>query len=126
MKAIDRPLRILTILFHLSNSNHPGLNLVSHPLIESNYNSWSRAITMALIAKNKLSFVDGTFSEISPDDELNSSWYRCNSMVMSWLLHVVSKEIVDSIMYINIIVDAWNDFHDRFHQSNGPRVFQIK
>ena len=42
--------------FHLSNSDHPGLNLVSHPLIGSNYNSWSRAITMALIAKKQIKF----------------------------------------------------------------------
>ena len=76
--------------------------------------------------KNKLSFIDGTFSEISPDNELYAFWYRCNSMVMSWLLHAVSKEIADSIMYINNVVDVWNDLHDRFYQSNGPRVFQIK
>ncbi|KAL5558717.1 hypothetical protein UlMin_034928 [Ulmus minor] len=81
---------------------------------------------MALIAKNKLSFVDGTFSEITPDDELYAFWYRCNSMVMSWLLHAVSNEIVDSIMYINNAVDAWHDFHDRFYQRNEPRAFQIK
>ena len=29
-------------------------------------------------------------------------------------------------MYINNDVDVWNDLHDRFYQSNGPRVFQIK
>ncbi|KAL5562234.1 hypothetical protein UlMin_031981 [Ulmus minor] len=98
--------------FHLSNNDHPGLNLVSHPLIGGNYNSWSRVITMALIAKNKLSFVDGTFFEISLDDVLYAFWYRCNSMVMSWLLHVLSNEIVDSIMYINNAVDVWNDLHD--------------
>ncbi|KAL5565598.1 hypothetical protein UlMin_028762 [Ulmus minor] len=98
--------------FHMSNSHHPGLNLVLHPLIGGNYNSWSRAITMALTTKNKLSFVDGTFSEISPDDELYAFWYGCNSMVMSWFLHAVSKEIADSIMYINNAVDVWNDLHD--------------
>ena len=29
-------------------------------------------------------------------------------------------------MYINNVVDAWNDLHDQFPQSNRPRVFQIK
>ncbi|KAL5546485.1 hypothetical protein UlMin_006172 [Ulmus minor] len=98
--------------FHLSNNDHPRLNLVLYPLVGSNYNSWSCAITMALIVKNKLSFVDGTFSDLSPDDKLYAFWYRCNSIVMSWLLHAVSKEITDSIMYINNVVDAWNDLHD--------------
>ncbi|KAL5570085.1 hypothetical protein UlMin_026660 [Ulmus minor] len=87
--------------FYLSNSDHPGLGLVSQPLIGNNYNSWSRSMTMALIAKNKLCFVDGTISKLSPDDDYYNSWSHCNSMVMSWILHAVSREIADSIMYID-------------------------
>ena len=83
-------------------------------------------MTMALIAKNKLCFVDGTISKLSLDDDYYNSWSRCNSMVMSWILHAVSREIADSIMYIDNAESMWNDLHDRFHQSNGPRVFQIK
>ena len=81
---------------------------------------------MALIVKNKLFFVDGTLSKLFLDDELYNSWCHCKIMVMSWILHVVSKEIADSIMYINNVVNAWNDLHDRFHQNNGPIVFQTK
>ncbi|KAK0596576.1 hypothetical protein LWI29_016954 [Acer saccharum] len=69
---------------------------------------------------------DGTISRPSVNDSLYVLWSRCNSMVMSWILHAVSKEIADSIMYIDNGVDVWNDLHDRFHQSNGPRIFQIK
>ncbi|KAL5557346.1 hypothetical protein UlMin_039582 [Ulmus minor] len=29
-------------------------------------------------------------------------------------------------MYIDNAENMWNDLHDRFHQINGPRVFQIK
>ncbi|KAL5542360.1 hypothetical protein UlMin_010070 [Ulmus minor] len=45
---------------------------------------------------------------------------------MSWILNVVSKDIVDSVMYIDSVVDMWNDLHDRFSQGNGPRIFQLK
>ena len=114
------------IPFYLSNSDHPGLNLVSTQLVGNNYNTWSRAMTMALVAKNKFCFVDGTISRPSVNDSLYVLCSRCNDMVMSWILHVVSKEIADSIMYIDNGVDVWNDLHDRFHQSNGPRIFQIK
>lgn len=38
----------------------------------------------------------------------------------------LSKEIAESIMYINNGVEMWNGPHDRFHQSNGHRIFQIK
>ncbi|KAL5560411.1 hypothetical protein UlMin_036622 [Ulmus minor] len=112
--------------YYLSNGDHPGLALVSQPLIGNNYNSWSRTMTISLIAKNKLSFVDGSLSRPTVDDECYNSWFHCNSMVMSWLLHAISREIADSVMYIDNTEAMWTNLHDRFHQNNGPRVFQIK
>ena len=50
----------------------------------------------------------------------------CNSMVMSWILHSVSKDIAESIMYLDNRIEMWNDLYDRFHQGNSPRVFRIK
>ncbi|KAL5543326.1 hypothetical protein UlMin_007110 [Ulmus minor] len=45
---------------------------------------------------------------------------------MSWILNAISKDIADSIMYVNNACDMWTDLHERFHQSNGPRIFQLK
>ncbi|KAL5553907.1 hypothetical protein UlMin_041308 [Ulmus minor] len=112
--------------FYLSNADHPGLSLVSTPLLGPNYNSWHRAMSMALIAKNKIGFVDRSISRPEDDDSLLSFWFRCNNMVMSWILNAVSKDIADSIMYVNNACDMWTDLHERFHQSNGPRIFQLK
>ncbi|XP_075521513.1 uncharacterized protein LOC142554727 [Primulina tabacum] len=112
--------------FYLQNGDHPGLVLVSHPLSGNNYNTWSRAMTMALTAKNKLSFVDGTSVRPSNEDLLYGAWIRCNSMVFSWILNSVSREIADSLMYIDTAHEIWIDLRDRFHQSNAPRIFQIK
>ena len=47
-------------------------------------------------------------------------------MVTSWILNSVSKEIVDSLLYIETVSEIWQDLRDRFHQSNEPRIFQIK
>ena len=44
----------------LHNSDHPGMTLVFAPLIGSNYLSWSQFVKIALGAKTKLSFIDGT------------------------------------------------------------------
>lgn len=35
--------------------------LVNQPLTEANYNQWKRSMTIALSAKLKLGFVDGTY-----------------------------------------------------------------
>ena len=97
--------------FYLSNSNHPGLSLVSTQLIGYNYNSWNRAMCIALIAKNKIGFVNGYIARPKDDDHLLSLWFRCINMVMSWIFNIVSKDIANSIMYINNACNMWNDVH---------------
>ncbi|KAL5568374.1 hypothetical protein UlMin_024949 [Ulmus minor] len=82
-------------------------------------------MNMALVAKNKICFVDGSIVQPSIDDSYYALWSRYNSMVMSWILHSVSKDIAESIMHLNNALDIWNDLHDRFHQGNSHRVFQI-
>ncbi|KAL5582411.1 hypothetical protein UlMin_014853 [Ulmus minor] len=81
---------------------------------------------MALNAKNKLTFVDGSLSWPTATDLLAGPWSRCNSMVISWILNSVSKEIADSLLYHDSAVEVWRDLYERFHQNNGPRIFQLK
>ncbi|XP_075486345.1 uncharacterized protein LOC142525948 [Primulina tabacum] len=81
---------------------------------------------MALTAKNKLGFVDNSIQRPHSDDLLYDAWLRCNSTVISWILNSVAKEIPDSLMYIPTAYEIWIDLRDRFHQSNAPRIFQIK
>ena len=65
--------------------DHPGLVLISKPLNGDNYSAWRRAMTLALNAKNKLGFVNGTIKahseETHPDDY--ATWSRCNDMMHS-------------------------------------------
>ena len=75
---------------------------------------------MALTAKNKLSFVDGSITRPIEENLLFGAWNHNSSMVISWILNSVTREIADSLLYIETAVDIWNDLHDRFHQSNGP------
>ncbi|XP_075486382.1 uncharacterized protein LOC142525993 [Primulina tabacum] len=83
-------------------------------------------MSMALTAKNKLSFVDNSIQRPPLDDLLYGAWLRYNSMVISWILNSVTKEIADSLMYIPTAHGIWSDLRDRFNQSNGPRIFQIR
>ncbi|XP_073121108.1 uncharacterized protein [Henckelia pumila] len=93
----------------------------------SHYASWSRAIKFALSIKNKLGFIDGSISKPSVTDPiLLQAWMRKNNIVISWLLNSVSKEISASILFADSAVEIWDDLHDRFQQSNGPRIFQLR
>ncbi|KAL6312589.1 hypothetical protein AAG906_005990 [Vitis piasezkii] len=59
------------------------------------------------------------------DDLHYGAWNQCNSMVNSWILNSVAREIVDSLLYMFTIADIWNDMHKRFHQTNAPWVFHV-
>ncbi|KAK9110761.1 hypothetical protein Sjap_018821 [Stephania japonica] len=56
--------------FHLQNSNHPGLILVSNLPTGANYHSWSRAMNIALGAKMKTGFINGKFPRPAEDDAI--------------------------------------------------------
>ena len=120
---IDDPLN--SFFFHHSDS--PGLVLVSQQLTGDNYASQSRAMTIALSVKNKLGFIDCSISRPDgTDPTLLSSWIRNNNIVISWILNSMSKEISTSILFIDSAFEIWIDLQDRFQQSKGPRIFQVR
>ncbi|KAF7131949.1 hypothetical protein RHSIM_Rhsim09G0112600 [Rhododendron simsii] len=113
--------------FYISPSDSPTAVLVSPPLNGDNYGSWLRAITMALRAKNKVGFVDGSIEKPGADKEKEvSRWERCNDLVASWILNSVSDEIRSSILYAHTARAIWIDLSDRFLQSNAPQIYQLK
>lgn len=60
--------------YYISNSDHAGMQTVNLPLTTSNFLNWSRAIKMALIARNKLGFVTGSLSMPEPDSSNYQKW----------------------------------------------------
>src|ERR1044072_5698275 len=81
---------------------------------------------LALDGKNKLSFVDGTIPVPPANDPNFRAWERNNSVVASWLLNSISKEITASVIYSTTAMGIWMDLQERYQQQNGPRVLQIR
>ncbi|CAJ2674795.1 uncharacterized protein LOC123890336 [Trifolium pratense] len=81
---------------------------------------------MALEAKNKLGFIDGSLVKPEPNNANFAFWVRCNSMVQSWLIHSTIPTIANSILWINSARDIWLDLLARFTQKNAPRIFEIR
>ena len=69
--------------FLLHASDHPGIRLVTKQLNGDNYATWSRSMSIALSAKNKTGFVDGSIKKPPSTDEKFAMWKRCNDMVLS-------------------------------------------
>ncbi|KAG9152043.1 hypothetical protein Leryth_025761 [Lithospermum erythrorhizon] len=60
----------------LRGSDNPGMSIVTVELSKNNYMIWSRAIKMALCAKDKLGFIDGRLVEPELMSPLYDSWKR--------------------------------------------------
>ncbi|XP_021888870.1 uncharacterized protein LOC110807883 [Carica papaya] len=81
---------------------------------------------ITLNSKNKFGFVDGSIAQPAETNPMAGALFRCNNMVLSWLLNAMAKDIVDSLLYLDSARAVWVDFHDRFQQTNTPRIFQLK
>lgn len=107
----------------MHHSNNTGLVLVSHLLTGDNYTSWSRAMKIALIVKNKLGFIDGKLDK--PINDLIPFWVCCNNVVISWILNVVFKEISASIISSEYAKDIWVDLQEHFNFQIDPEFFNF-
>ena len=124
VSSIDNPDSIHSP-YHLSNGDNPGLSIISEVLDGTNYDDWQIAMKTSLDAKNKLAFIDGSVVRPSETDAIFRIWSRCNSMVKSWLLNSVSKQIYKSILRFNDASEIWKELATRFHITNLPRSYQL-
>ena len=102
----------------LHNSDHPGMVLVTAPLTGSNYLTWSRSMKIVLIAKQKLGFVNGKYVQPDMNSKEYEAWLRADSMVISWILNSISKDIVDAFLYTNTAKELWDELGERFGECN--------
>jgi len=84
---------------YLHHSDNPNCSLTNEPLTRENYAQWKRSCEVSLSAKNKMTFVTGEYVKPSISSPYRPLWERCNSVVISWLLHSVDKDIAFSIIY---------------------------
>lgn len=81
---------------------------------------------MALGAKNKLGIVDGTV--VRPPISLNDfqRWLRCDYMVRCWIINSMIKPISEGFLSVDSAKQLWQEIAERYGQSNGPLLFQLK
>lgn len=112
---------------YVHNADHAGNSLVSEKLTGlGNFNSWRRSMLLALGARNKAVFVTGLYPDLDESHPDFGSWSRCNNIVCTWIVNAVDKSIAKSIMYLDTARQMWQDIHDQFKQSDGPRTAEIK
>ncbi|XP_074314681.1 uncharacterized protein LOC141649912 [Silene latifolia] len=110
----------------IHQSETPGGKLVANVFSGSGYGGWRRSMLIALSAKNKIGFIDGSIHKPATNAPTAKSWQRCNDVVFSWILSSVSPTIADSIIFNNTAKDAWDELQERFGQSNGAQLYSVQ
>lgn len=111
--------------YHISGSDHPGMQLTTKPFNGSNYPNWSRSVRMALGAKSKIGFIDGTIAKPTDGSTETQKWVRSDYMVRCWLLNSLMPEISDSFMYAQSAKELWDEITERFGEANGALIYQL-
>ncbi|XP_056685439.1 uncharacterized protein [Spinacia oleracea] len=93
--------------YFLSNNDVNVSKLVSIVFDGKCFNDWKRSMVIALSARNKLCFVDG-------------------SLMISWILASLEPSIARSVLYLKTAREIWLDLEDRLCQSSGSQLFSIQ
>lgn len=112
---------------YIHHSDQPGSVLVSQQLNEENYGTWSRSMIMALSAKSKEGFVDGSIPKPSESSKIElQQWTRYNNLVKSWLLNSISSDIGASVIYNDLASGIWAKLKERFSRVNSVHLFHVE
>ncbi|XP_056698081.1 uncharacterized protein [Spinacia oleracea] len=110
----------------LASSDNSTTPLVSVLFNGDNYIGWCKNVKRALGAKNKLGFIEGFVKKPEVTDSNYHRWIRCDYMVIGWILSSMKPDISENFNLVNSAECLWSDIQERFGQSNGPQVYQLK
>ncbi|KAL0353610.1 UNVERIFIED_CONTAM: hypothetical protein Sangu_0942300 [Sesamum angustifolium] len=74
----------------------------------------------------KLGFIDGTSIKPNANHPHFEQWIRVDSMVTTWILNSISKDIVEAFMYTKSSRNLWLDLEQRYGECNGPQLYQLQ
>lgn len=72
------------------------------------------------LRRNKTGFITDKIKKPT-----EGTWECNNDIIVSWILKLVSKEIVASIVDIRSVKVVWDELRDRFKQSNDHSIYQF-
>ncbi|XP_074301880.1 uncharacterized protein LOC141633290 isoform X2 [Silene latifolia] len=81
---------------------------------------------LALATKNKDGFLTGLTSMPAITSSTYSLWWRCDSMVHCWLVNSMEPEFRESFMTCETAKQLWDEVSERYGETNGPLLFQLK
>ncbi|CAH9125772.1 unnamed protein product [Cuscuta epithymum] len=111
--------------YFLGPQDRPGDYITSVRFNGNNYDEWSNAVRLALRARRKFVFVDGTITKPTPPCT-EDDWLTIHSMIVSWLLNIINADVKSTLAHYEDAAKLWQDLKERFASADGPRIHQTK
>ena len=112
--------------YDLSSGDNPGA-IISQPHLKGpNYDEWALNLRLALRARKKFGFADGSI--LKPDDDSRDleDWWANNAMVVSWIKLTIAPDISSMLSHHEVACVLWTQIQKRFSVKNGHRVKRLK
>lgn len=83
-------------------------------------------MTLALSAKIKMGFVDGTFPKDSASQHDLKAWERCNNIVIGWILSSLDDSISQSVFYHKLAQEIWAELEERYGFPSSAHLYSLQ
>ncbi|GKA09058.1 ribonuclease H-like domain-containing protein, partial [Tanacetum coccineum] len=113
---------------HLQTNDNNSGPLINLKLTGSeNYRVWANAMKIALQARNKMCYVDGTCTKAAYVTcvSLSNQWERCNAVVLSWLLISIFDDLYLSQVYSENAAEVWKELKETYDKLDGSILFNL-
>ncbi|XP_074282810.1 uncharacterized protein LOC141607360 [Silene latifolia] len=105
---------------------NPGTRITHIAFNGNNYDEWSRSFRLALLAKDKMGYIDGTITKPAETSDDFKIWRSTNALVTAWLSNSIETELAKSISYRPEAKQVWENIKQRFSPENEARIYRLK
>ncbi|KAK9682153.1 hypothetical protein RND81_10G054100 [Saponaria officinalis] len=106
--------------FYLGSQDRPGDFITSTRLKLNNFDDWAHSIRVALRARRKFGFLNGTIKTSVPPC-IQDDWETIHIMLLSWLMNTIDPEVKSLLSNYEDVKKLWDDIHERFSIVNRLR-----
>ncbi|XP_074300473.1 uncharacterized protein LOC141631744 [Silene latifolia] len=113
-------------VYAVSLHDGTGAKITHVVLLGPNYEEWAKGFRVALGAKRKLGFIDGTLKEKPSDPKDVEDWTAINYLIVAWIFNTIDSRVRSSISYRETAFELWEDIRLRFTVGNEIKIYQIQ
>ncbi|XP_074318941.1 uncharacterized protein LOC141655787 [Silene latifolia] len=110
-------------LIHVEN---PGAKITLTAFNGNNYDEWSHDFQLAILAKGKSGYIDGTIKKPKTTDTTFETWRSTNALVTAWIYNSIEYTLRKQISRRPEAKLLWDDIKNRFCQTNDARIYKLQ